>query len=163
MFSIFLTDIAKKIENMTQEDFQKQVAPVLGVAALAIPTANELRKLFVHQNLKLIKSLSQNHIDQVEQIVMRGLSQGSHVKDLEHSIKNQLGITKQRAQLIARDQVSKYSGDLTKYNQTYVGITHYRWETSRDERVRAEHKALDGKIFAWDHPPISHKSGERFH
>src|SRR3989338_11683700 len=55
-----LTDIAKKIEHMTQEDFQKQVAPVLGVAALAIPSTNELRKLFVHQNLKLIKSLSQN-------------------------------------------------------------------------------------------------------
>lgn len=158
-----LTDIAKKIESITQEDFQKQLAPVLGVAALAIPTADELRKLFVQQNMKLIKSLSQNHVDQVEQIVMSGLHRGSSARDLEHSIKNQLGITKQRAQLIARDQVSKYSGDLTKHNQTYAGITHYKWETSRDERVRPEHRALDGKIFAWNSPPVSSKSGERFH
>ena len=71
-----LGDIAKKIESITQEDFQKQLAPVLGVTALAIPTAGELRKLFVQQNLKLIKSLSQNHINQVEQIVLTGLRQG---------------------------------------------------------------------------------------
>lgn len=158
-----LSDIAKKIENMTQEDFQKQLAPVLGVTALAIPTADELRKLFVQQNLKLIKSLSQNHINQVEQIVMSGSHQGSHVRDLERSIENQLGLTKQRAQLIARDQVSKYSGDLTKHNQTYAGIKQYTWQTSRDERVRAEHRALDGQIFAWNSPPISDKSGGRYH
>ncbi|MEI6806776.1 MAG: phage minor head protein [Myxococcaceae bacterium] len=158
-----LGDIAKKIESITQEDFQKQLAPVLGVTALAIPTADELRKLFVQQNMKLIKSLSENHLNQVEQIVLTGLRQGSHVRDLERIIRNQLGVTKQQAQLIARDQVSKYSGDLTKHNQTYVGITHYRWETSRDERVRPEHKALDGKIFAWDSPPVSHRSGDRFH
>ncbi len=158
-----MTDIAKKIEAMTQEDFQKQLAPVLGVTALAIPSPNELREFFVHQNMKLIQSLPQNLVDQVEQVVLTGLRQGFHVKDLERSIKDKLAITKQKAQLIARDQVSKYSGDLTKHNQTYAGITHYRWETSRDERVRAEHRALDGKEFAWDKPPVSDKSGGRFH
>ena len=158
-----MMDIAKKIENITQEDFQKQLAPVLGVTALAIPSPNELRELFVHQNMKLIQSLPQNLVDQVEQIVLTGLRQGLHVRDLERSIKDKLAITKQKAQLIARDQVSKYSGDLTKHHQTYAGITHYRWETSRDERVRPEHRALDGKEFAWDKPPVSDKSGGRFH
>ncbi|MEI6805584.1 MAG: phage minor head protein [Myxococcaceae bacterium] len=158
-----LGDIAKKIEGITQEDFQKQLAPVLGVTALAIPSANELRKLFVQQNLKLIKSLSENHLNQVEQIVLTGLRQGSHVRDLERIIKNQLGVTKQKAQLIARDQVSKYSGDLTKHNQTYAGIKQYRWETSRDERVREEHRVLDGQVFDWDKPPVSDKSGGRYH
>ena len=158
-----LGDIAKKVESITQEDFQKQLAPVLGVTAMAIPTANELRKLFVNQNMKLIKSLSENHVNQVEQIVLTGLRQGSHVRDLERSIKNQLGVTKQRAQLIARDQVSKYSGDLTKHNQTYAGIKQYRWETSRDERVRQEHRVLDGQVFDWDNPPVSDRSGGRYH
>ena len=72
-----LGDIAKKFESITQEDFQKQLAPVLGVTAMAIPTANELRNLFVQQNMKLIKSLSENHLNQVEQIVLTGLRQGS--------------------------------------------------------------------------------------
>lgn len=158
-----LGDMAKKIEYITQEDFQKQLVPVLGVTALATPNPNELRELFVHQNMKLIQSLPQNLVDDVEQIVLTGLRQGAHVTNLERSIKDKLGVTKQKAQLIARDQVSKYSGDLTKHHQTYAGIVHYRWQTSRDERVRPEHRELDGKEFAWDKPPVSDKSGGRFH
>lgn len=158
-----LGDIAKKIEHITQEDFQKQLAPVLGVTALAIPSPNELRELFVHQNMKLIQSLPQNLVDQVEQIVLTRLRQGTHVTNLERSIKDKLAITKQKAQLIARDQVSKYSGDLTKHHQTYAGIKKYTWQTSRDERVREEHRALDGQVFDWDRPPVSDKSGGRFH
>lgn len=36
-------------------------------------------------------------------------------------------------------------------------------ETSCDERVCAEHRALDGKEFPWDTPPMSEESGEKFH
>jgi hypothetical protein len=35
--------------------------------------------------------------------------------------RDKLALTKRRAQLIARDQVSKYSGELTRHNQTSAG------------------------------------------
>ncbi len=112
---------------------------------------------------QLILSLPQNFVDLVEQMVLTGLRQGSHVRDLERSIKDKLAIAKQKAQLIARDQVSKYSGDLTKHHQTYAGIKQYTWQTSRDERARPEHRVLDGQVFDWDKPPVSEKNCERFH
>lgn len=42
---------------------------------------------------------------------------------------------------------------LTKVRHEELGITHYRWSTSGDERVRDTHIENDGKIFAYDDPP----------
>jgi len=159
----FLADMARKIEHMTQDDFQKQVAQVLGVTALAAPNPQVIRELFIRENIKLIQSLPRNLLEQTEQLTLQAQRQGMPVKQLERLLKDRLGIAKRRAQLIARDQVSKYSGDVTKHNQTSSGITQYQWMTSRDERVRPEHRSLDGKIFNWDKPPVSDKSGSRYH
>lgn len=161
--SWFLTDLAKQIESVTQKGFQEQIVSRLGLSALLTADPEQLRALFVQENVRLIRSLTQNTADQIEQLIFISLRQGISIRELECIIQNKLAITKQRAQLIARDQVSKYSGDLTRHNQINAGITHYRWETSRDERVRPEHRALDGKIFAWAEPPVSTKSGGRFH
>jgi SPP1 gp7 family putative phage head morphogenesis protein len=44
----------------------------------------------------------------------------------------------------------QYSGSLTKHHQTSSGIKKYRWQTSRDERVRESHRSRNGKLFSWD-------------
>ena len=36
----------------------------------------------------------------------------------------------------------------------YETIKKIRWETSEDERVRASHAKLDGKVFDWDDLPV---------
>ncbi len=42
------------------------------------------------------------------------------------------------------------------------GILEYRWSTSKDERVRHDHKALDTKIFSFASPPVTNlKTGAR--
>ena len=38
--------------------------------------------------------------------------------------------------------------------------THYTWRTQGDGKVRASHRANDGKIFAWDKPPKTGHPGE---
>lgn len=55
--------------------------------------------------------------------------------------------------LIARDQTTKTIGKLNEVRQTGVGITHYRWSTSQDQRVRPTHQANAGQTFAWEQPP----------
>lgn len=54
------------------------------------------------------------------------------------------------AALVARDQVSKLNGGLNRARQTAAGVTHFVWETRKDSRVREAHRALQGKVFAWD-------------
>lgn len=64
-----------------------------------------------------------------------------------------------RARLIARDQVSKATGELNKLRQREVGVSRYRW-TSGDERVRPDHEANSGKVFEWSSPPSTGHPGE---
>jgi SPP1 gp7 family putative phage head morphogenesis protein len=158
-----LTDLAKQIESNTERGFQAQMATVLGVTAFTVSRSERLRELFIHDNTRLIKSLPSELVDKIEAAVIRATRQGSTVRVLEKELREKLALTKQRAQLIARDQVSKYSGELTRHHQAAAGINKYRWETSRDERVRPEHRKLDGQVFSWDKPPVSAKNGGRYH
>ena len=74
--------------------------------------------------------------------------------DIEGRIKSDGTVTglkkaKNRAKLIARDQVGKAYGELNKVRQEELGISRYVFRTSMDERVRANHKAMNGKLCAW--------------
>ncbi len=42
---------------------------------------------------------------------------------------------------------------LSEEEQRAQGFTHYIWRTQGDEKVRPEHAANDGQVFAWDDPP----------
>ena len=50
-----------------------------------------------------------------------------------------------------------FAVEIHKTGERYksVGVQKYRWSTAGDNRVRPEHKALNGKIFDWDNPPLS--------
>jgi SPP1 gp7 family putative phage head morphogenesis protein len=63
-------------------------------------------------------------------------------------------VSDSRAKLIARDQVAKLTGELTKERQLDMGVTGYIWRTVGDERVRDSHSEVDGKFFTWDNPPF---------
>ena len=69
-------------------------------------------------------------------------------------------VSDSRAKLIARDQVAKLNGELTKERQTDLGVTGYIWRTVGDERVRDEHADNDGQFFTWDSPPSTGAPGE---
>lgn len=49
---------------------------------------------------------------------------------------------------------------LDKERQQSIGLTQYVWRTVEDDRVRPEHAANSGKIFAWDDPPETGHPGE---
>lgn len=57
--------------------------------------------------------------------------------------------TKKHARLIARDQIEKLNGQLGETRQRVAGVEKFSWQTQQDDRVRAEHEELQGKIFTW--------------
>lgn len=119
---------------------------------------------FVADNVSLIKSLKTDQLARVEGIVARGLRSGARVETVSKEIRESFGISRRRAELIATDQINKLNGQLTRSRQQQAGITEYRWSTSRDERVRPGHRALDGTTQKWSKPPITNpKTGGRAH
>ncbi|MEX3929754.1 phage minor head protein [Paraburkholderia sp. BR10936] len=113
------------------------------------PTLNLARRM----NVELIRSIPSEYLRGLNQRVFLGVQQGARYETLASDIQELYGVTENRAKLIARDQTAKTNAAITQARQTDLGITHYRWSTAGDERVRETHAANEGKVFAWDDPP----------
>lgn len=116
-----------------------------------------LQQAWVRQNIDLIKVP-----DRIKSVLERELSgpleRGLRVEEIMADLQQQFGFDQRRAELIARDQTLKLSGQLQEERQTQAGIKRYVWTTSGDERVREDHERLDGQVFSWDDPPITNWS-----
>jgi len=117
---------------------------------------------YTEANVQLIKSIQSQYLDKIQSIVTMSATRGGSVKDLTTEIKKIGGVTDKRAKFIARDQTAKFNSSLDQAQYENLGITHYRWSTSGDERVRESHAENDGKVFALDNPPPTGHCGEDF-
>ena len=115
---------------------------------------------FTAENVKLITSIPENLLTNVEGIISRGTRRGRRASEMATEIRDRFKITENRAKLIARDQVSKLNGELTQLRQTSLGVKKYIWRTSQDERVRDEHAEREGREFLWSQPPSDGHPGE---
>lgn len=117
---------------------------------------------FTRQNTQLIKSIGDDAAMNIERLVQDAVSRGTSTralskdifKELSTGIKAEEKKIKQRAALIARDQVGKLNGQISKTRMKSAGIKSYKWQTMQDKRVREKHVALNGSIRTWEQSPI---------
>lgn len=137
------------------EQLRRQIRGMIQLDAFP-PDSGADRKIldsWVATNRKRIKALTTAEIEEVEDIARRGFQNGDRANLIQKRILDRFPVVASRAALIARDQVNKLRGNLTRTRQTSLGIDKYVWRTSRDERVRESHLVKEGKVFSWDKPP----------
>ena len=161
---------ADTIDTLNHKTFRKQAKTVLGVDPFfAEPWLVEETENFVHENASLIKTIPDEYLADIEQMVFREARRGASPSEIKAKVKELFGAADRHAALIARDQVSKFNGRLSQLRQTAAGVTHYIWRTSDDGRVRSlsnsggysDHRQLDDKKFPWKNPPITVFKGKR--
>lgn len=127
---------------------------------------------FRDDNVAKIKSLAGQQLDEITTILGDAEIGALRVEEVRKQIQDRFSVNRSKADLLARDQILKLNGDLTKTRQSAVGITQYIWTTSHDERVRGTpggkwpkglHYDLDGTIQNWNAPPICSLDGRREH
>lgn len=155
---LVIRDIADKnanaISTFNKYQVSKQMTSVLGVNPIVSePYLEPLVKSFTERNVALIKTIPDQYLNQVETTLRTGVEAGKNTATLTKEIQERFNITKNRAKVIARDQVSKFNSSLTKVRQQEAGVSEYIWRTSGDERVRPSHRTKDGKKFKWSKPP----------
>lgn len=103
---------------------------------------------------ELITSLPYDAALQVEAKVEHALVDGTRADDLRDFIYERGDVAWQRADLIARTEVSRQSSVLTQARAEDNGSIGYIWHTAEDGRVRPSHDALNGVFIRWDRPPL---------
>jgi len=119
------------------------------------PALRGLLDAWEMNNTALIKSVPQTLVTQMQSEFGRALARGTTTEELARITRERLGVAKSRARLIARDQVAKLNGQITRERQQSIGVSEYIWRTAGDERVRQSHREVNGKTFAWGKPPAS--------
>lgn len=168
---VFVERIGRAVFSFNRDRVREYVAAVpseanrtrlLMIDALEAAPEEELRA-FVAENVALIKSIPETAFDRMERVIRSSLSSGVDPKSLSKIVEESFDVSRSRARLIARDQVSKANGQIMRKTQQAAGVARYRWTTARDERVRGNplgvnpkgsHFYLEGKVFAWTAPPI---------
>jgi len=156
-----LGEIAESLQDFNSHQWDKAAKANLGVE---FPVYEDwwpgTKQSWAEENYKLIKKLSEDYIAQVNRQTELAVTNGWSVKQLMNEIRSSNEkITKNRARLIARDQIGKLNGKTTQARMEAVGLDLYEWSTSQDERVRDSHECLEGKICRWDDPTVYSDDG----
>jgi SPP1 gp7 family putative phage head morphogenesis protein len=147
--------------NVTNQKAQVRISNSLGLRAVQPGTQlAAAAKAWTDTNAALIVSQPAEVAARVQALVAEMVPAGARWETIAKRLVEEEGIAQRRANLIARDQTSKYNADLTRIRQTGCGITHYEWRGTMDARERPSHVALQGMVFAWDKPPIIGHPGE---
>lgn len=134
---------AAQTSSHNRAQLNRQVKSALGVDAIfADPKVASLLEMFVHENAALITNIPQKVVADTSSLVMRAVQRGTLHGDLAKELDATFGFGERRAELIARDQVGKFYGQVNAARQLELGIRKFVWRTVKDERVRGD---PDGK------------------
>jgi SPP1 gp7 family putative phage head morphogenesis protein len=113
--------------------------------------ANEVMQATIGEQVGLIKSIASQHLAEVDGLVMRSVAQGGNLAELSKELQKRYGVTRRRAELIARDQNNKATSTITIVRQSQLGIKQAKWLHSHaGKHPRPEHVAANGKIYDVD-------------
>lgn len=151
-----LRDQDQRLKQSIKDSVKIDIGGVFGKTE-SIRTAMEVA---IEANVVLITSIPVQHFERLEKRLIQAVQTGIRHEALAKELYAVEDITKNRAKLIARDQVSKMNSAFSRIRQTSLGIKSYTWQTAGDERVRDEHNEYDGKEYQWDDPPPDGHPGE---
>ncbi|HHR6440494.1 TPA: phage minor head protein [Providencia alcalifaciens] len=91
----------------------------------------EKREAIIAENVSLIRSIPEKYFTEVEGMVYRAVARGGDRKmladEIERNFGKRHGITRRRAEFIARDQTRKATSALSAARQQAAGIVEAEW------------------------------------
>lgn len=123
---------------------------------------------FIERNVRMIliggsarvPPIPQQHFAKLERTIRIAVHRNIRPEETLKALQKIPGISRRRAEVIARDQTGKHNGQMNEIRHRGVGITRYKWRIVGDASVRNKHRARDGKIFSYASPPPDGNPGE---
>lgn len=157
----FVRGYVTQMADFNHKQFHKVVRSVYQVNIFTSePWLEEVLRLAEWENIQLINSIPTQTLEKLRTHFMQAIRKGERWESVVDDVKSILNTNEKRATLIARDQIGKLNGHLTKLRQQNIGVKSYIWRGMLDERERAHHVDREGKQFDWDNPPDDGHPGE---
>lgn len=141
------------------KEMEKDFTPIarnLEVSPTLTPESQaNLQESYSNDMKKYVKEHVTYMTDDMFNIVQRNAQQGYRFDSLVRGIKNRYDVSANKAKFLARQQSALFMSKFRQQRFSEAGIRTYKWSTSRDERVRDDHKKLNGKVYSYDSPPIT--------
>jgi len=153
-----LLNIGQWSSKWNDEQWQQTLHAVLGVSVYGKEDEIGSRiESFVNENTILIKDLEEQVYQDVRLTIERGIRSGDSQRDIMKALladteleRGVFAKVKTRARLIARDQINKINGDITRSRQEGIGIEEYYWRGVGDSRERDSHYEMNDTLCRWD-------------
>lgn len=154
-----MESLANLTRKLTVKEWKKAIKATLGIDIREDYYQGDFYKeqldLWIASNVDLIKTIPHDTLGKMREIVYDGFVNGKTTTRMTKDIQAAYGVSKRRAEFIARDQVAKLNGQIQQAQQQDAGIDEYIWSTVGDERVRESHRELNGKKCSWNDPPVN--------
>lgn len=148
------------VENIMQ-DLQKRVYQNARAGRIELITPkltdfrkNEIAKRYTNNLDFWIKNWTEEEIVKMRDTVGKLAIDGKSRKDIAQYLQKQFGVSERKAKFLARNETSIATTSYLQAKYQDEGFTHFKWVTNLDGRERKLHKELNGKIFAFNDPPI---------
>jgi SPP1 gp7 family putative phage head morphogenesis protein len=175
VFGKFARKLAKttveRVDRLSKRRLDQSLKELSGGLTIKTP---ELPKSMIStlqaataRNVGLIKSIQSKFHDQIAQEVLNNIGDQQSVfenaKKLVDRVYFHGETTEERARLIARDQVSKMSSEMSAARARSAGITKFKWRHSGGSAdPRKLHLEYNNQIFSYDDlPVIDERTGEK--
>lgn len=153
IFKNLATSLGERFTQKALETSDSVLNSTLHAQGMAVPFTmsapmRDAYQAVIGENVGLIKSVAQQHLTDVEQIVMRSVARGRDLHTLTNELRTRYNLTRNRAALIARDQNNKATSTLQAARQQNLGIVEGIWKHSHAGKVpRPSHVKADGQRF----------------
>ncbi len=151
------------VVDAVDKDYDKTVKRPIGITVDLLDDEKDLIAERFSENLKLtIKKFSDEQILALRKDIDNVVFQGIRAESLQKSLQERFSISASKAKFLASQEIKLFTSKYKQIRYENAGIRKYKWSTSKDSRVRPDHKDLDGKIFFFDQPPVENKdTGDR--
>lgn len=148
--------VAEAFITKSVHNYDKQLKRHLRAAGFTVrlqltPFAEEALKAAIGENVGLIKSIGVQYLGKVEQSVWASVKGGFDLKTLADELQHSYHITRNRAELIARDQAAKANSVIEMARRKELGITKAVWiHSGGGKEPRKSHVKANGTIYDID-------------
>ena len=155
-FDVAAVELAEHFSKAIADRSDRALAASLRKAGISVafkPTAamNDALQASIGENVALIKSIGDQHLAEVEGLVLRSVSVGRDIGTLGKELEKRYGITKRRASLIARNQNQLATATMQRARYVELGIKEAIWcHSAGGKEPRPSHVEAGRKRLRYD-------------